>query len=435
MALLATVTLLFCAVTAPTSRRPHHQSRAGRTFASFVSKLRRVEHFQYSAAVLAAGKGFNRLNDTIRGLTTHLAPRVQTPLDRAGQWFLHSGIQEASGGVARYHLLAEGRNARVSTEITGYAAGALVYLYRCTGETEYLRAAERAGEFLCRRAWNAVLEVMPFEYGPGGGHSQELSYFFDCGIIARGLLALWRNTGRNEFLEGAQRCGDSMARDFTAADAFHPILQLPGKQPLPYGARWSNQPGCYQLKSAMAWHELFVATGESQYEHRYEEAVHAFLQSHAAFLPGASDQAAVMDRLHAYCYFLEGLLPVAHQSAVREALAQGIQSVSRHLRSIRPVFERSDVCAQLLRVRLYADRAGAVPLDQPAAAEEFAWLQSYQADGGTGNRAERNGYYFGRRDGCLLPYSNPVSTAFALQAAEMWRQHGDAAVRPLNELI
>ena len=49
-------------------------------------------------------------------------------LARTGEWFLRSGIQESNGGVARYYRTDVRRNLPVSTEITGYAASAFVYL-------------------------------------------------------------------------------------------------------------------------------------------------------------------------------------------------------------------------------------------------------------------------------------------------------------------
>jgi hypothetical protein len=61
-----------------------------------------------------------------------------TFIDRAGRWFLHSGIQEAGGGVARYYRSDTGRNNPVSTEITGYAVSTLVYLHALTGEEVYV---------------------------------------------------------------------------------------------------------------------------------------------------------------------------------------------------------------------------------------------------------------------------------------------------------
>ncbi|MCX6625259.1 MAG: hypothetical protein NTY38_30200, partial [Acidobacteria bacterium] len=76
-------------------------------------------------------------------------------LQRAGNWFVGSGIQEETGGVARYYRSDLERNARVSTEITGYAAGALTYLHSRTGDPRYLEAAVSAARFLTASAWDA----------------------------------------------------------------------------------------------------------------------------------------------------------------------------------------------------------------------------------------------------------------------------------------
>src|ERR1039457_5488621 len=62
---------------------------------------------------------------------------IDSMLGRAGRWFLRSGIQEANGGVARHYRSDLGQNARVSTEITGYAVSTLLYLAERTGDGNY----------------------------------------------------------------------------------------------------------------------------------------------------------------------------------------------------------------------------------------------------------------------------------------------------------
>lgn len=81
--------------------------------------------------------------------TSPSAPARSAPVSviRAGEWFLHSGIQEAAGGVARYHYISERRNARISTQITGYAVSALLEVHERTGDGRFLDAATRAGDF------------------------------------------------------------------------------------------------------------------------------------------------------------------------------------------------------------------------------------------------------------------------------------------------
>ncbi|MGQ9916066.1 MAG: glycoside hydrolase family 76 protein [Bryobacteraceae bacterium] len=351
---------------------------------------------------------------------------------RAGQWFLRSGIQAPHGGVARYHFITERRNAQVSTEITGYSVSTLLELHERTGGQDFLEAARRAGDFLCR-AWDEEAGAMPFEWSPTGGGAQ-LSYFFDNGIIVRGLLRLWRTTGEDRYRQVAERCGESMQRDFVSARDIHPILALPSKLPLPRDGRWSASSGCYQLKSALAWLELAEATGEKSLAEAFEKALKAALSTHESFLDAAPDDTARMDRLHAYSYFLEALLARAANAAVRQALREGIGRVAAELRRIRSEFERSDVNAQLLRVRLWADALGLVPLDERAACEEAQRIAGYQMP--SPDPALDGTFNFGSRRGALSNFANPVSTAFCLQALALWEEHNNGGLKtPLHRLI
>jgi hypothetical protein len=347
-------------------------------------------------------------------------PQAFSSLDQrlaelAGRWFLNSGIQEPSGGVARYHHSDTRQNARVSTEITGYTVSTLVFLYERHGNQELLDAAIRAGRFLTRVAWSPALKTFPFEHSHNGDAPQPLTYFFDSGIIARGLLALWKVTNDPEYLETAVRTGESMGFDFATADTWHPILELPGKYPLQWTKQWSRQPGCYQLKSALAWQELHQVTGDKRFSQWYEAAVAKALSTHEDFLP-AETREKTMDRLHAYCYFLEALLPVADRPHARQALADGILRVSKYLREIRGDFERSDVNAQLLRVRLAASSCFSV--NEAEAAEEVSAIQRFQIDEPAWS--DHGGFWFGYKQGRPLPFINPVSTAFCLQAYQWW---------------
>ena len=298
--------------------------------------------------------------------------------------------------MARYYRLDLGRNHAVSTEITGYAASALVFLHTLTEDPRYLDRACSAAGFLAG-AWDASSAAMPFEL------PAQFTYFFDCGMIVRGLLAVWRATGEQEFLEYARRVGDSMARDFRASDGqYHPILTLPSKCPAagdPW--RWSRSPGCYQLKAGMAWWDLWEATGETCYRAWYEGLREASLKTAADFLPGHHEPRKVVDRLHALLYFLEGLLPMPCA-----ALEEGIERVAGLVRVLAPEFERADVYAQLLRIRLFAGASREATQWESQRLLEFA-----RADGG---------FYFGRTAGGWEPHVSPVPAAFGLQALALW---------------
>jgi hypothetical protein len=249
---------------------------------------------------------------------------------------------------------------------------------------------------------------MPFELGEPG-----FSYFFDSGVIARGLLAAWRKLGRQRYLDTAAAIGRHMLRDHLGAAEAHPILALPDRTPVARDPlSWSRSPGCYQLKSAAAWLQLARATGDSSFEAAYDRMLEYSLRTYTKFLPGHPDRLKVMDRLHAFSYFIEGMTPRAKEARCCAAINDGIRRVAALLREIGPAFERSDVYAQLLRARVYADRLGVAPLDTEAAEWEAAQLATFQAPDG--------GFWFGRRGAEWLPYRNPVSTAFAAQALAVW---------------
>jgi hypothetical protein len=307
--------------------------------------------------------------------------------------------------VARYYRIGDGF-LPVSTEITGYAASFFVYLHSVSGDERYVDAAVRAARFLVR-AWDPKLQAMPFEIDPA-----ECSYFFDCGIIVRGLLAVWRATKSEEFLATAVQVGNSMVRDFASeAGDFHPILALPEKAPVERDSkRWSKSAGCYQLKAAMAWWDLFEATGENCFQEPYKRVLEYSVEGYMTFLVGPG----VMDRLHAFSYFLEGLLPWTNEERCREALRMGTGLGAAFLSRYAPEFARSDVYAQLLRVRLFADWAGAATLDRPKAAEEAEALATFQREDG--------GWWFGRKDDEMMPFINPVSAAFGAQALDLWER-------------
>lgn len=267
---------------------------------------------------------------------------------------------------------------------------------------------------------------MPFEIEPSA-----FTYFFDCGIIARGLLAGWRYTDEQEFLDSATAIGKRMLADFCSSDgSFHPILALPDKQPIPRDpTRWSQSPGCYQLKAALAWWELFEVTGDTDFRDAYNAVLTSALLDSASFLPGHADPLKVVDRLHAFLYFLEGVLACEDERRTA-ALCDGIQRVSCHLADLALQFERSDVYAQLLRIRLFADWLGIVPLDRAAGEREAAILAAFQVASGDG-RVD-GGFYFGRKGDAWLPYVNPVSTAFAAQALSLWENRALWGNRPAD---
>ncbi len=182
----------------------------------------------------------------------------------------------------------------------------------------------------------------------------------------------------------------------------------------------------------MAWHDLALVTGNADFAEAFDSAAEMALKTAPSFLPGPTP-GQTMDRLHAYCYFLEALLCRAGTPIVDDTLANGVLTVGAYLREIRPEFERSDVNGQLLRVRLLAAQAGSVPLNRKDAAEEAARVADFQST--SSDRRLAGGFAFGERNGELIPHSNPVSTSFCMQALDMWTDFQSGSSVELASLI
>jgi hypothetical protein len=355
---------------------------------------------------------------------------------RAGlAWLAHSGIQAASGGLSRYFAADTGQYRDISTEITGYAIQAYLGL-PLPGEPGLLSHALRAGQFLCYDTGDQPTRLFPFEVALSGFPPSERAYFFDCGIIIRALLALWNTTADPQYLERAESCGAAMMGQMSRVDgSFFPLLDLAAGLPSAGEGQWSLEPQVYQLKVGLAFLELAEATSSTMFSKTAENLLQWSLRQHEMFLPGAEEPDQVADRLHAYCYFLEGLLPfVARRFDCAQVLQAGITRVEKLAVETRRALERSDVLAQLLRLRLIADYIGTTELDHSAANWEADSLPAFQLL--TDEKRTHGAFSFGRRSGKLLPHANPVSTVFCLQALRMWREHQEGTLNTTwHELI
>lgn len=355
---------------------------------------------------------------------------------RAGlAWLAHSGIQSESGGVSRYYAADTGQYRDISTEITAYSIQAYLAL-PLPGAAGLLSHALRAGQFLCYDTGSSHMGLFPFEVALSGFPPSDRVYFFDCGIIIRALLALWNTTADPLYLERAEQCGAAMMGQMSRVDgSFFPLLDLSSGVPTCGSGLWSLESDVHQLKVGLAFTELAEATSSTMFSKLAENLLNWSLRQHEMFLPGASEPDRVADRLHAYCYFLEGLLPyLERRFECAQLLQAGINKVEKLVLETRRSLERSDVVAQLLRLRLIADYIGVVELDLSAASWEADSIPAFQLL--ASDKRIDGAFSFGRREGKLTPHANPVATIFCLQALRMWQDYKDGGLRTTwKELI
>jgi hypothetical protein len=143
----------------------------------------------------------------------------------------------------------------------------------------------------------------------------------------------------------------------------------------------------------------------------------------------------MMDRAHAYCYFLEGLLPeAAIDRDCSQALQFGLLRVENLVDEIGGQFQRCDVLAQLLRLRFYADIMGVMDLNRGRADQEATRTAEFQIQ--SQDPKAHGGFAFARQGPELLQHINPATTAVAVQALQMWEQAEEEAFgQPWTVLI
>ena len=334
------------------------------------------------------------------------------------RWLKNSGIQTESGGVSRFYDADQRRYRPVSTEFTAYFIRTLLASVE-EGEKPPAQALT-AAQFLMEQAFDVSTDLFPYEMPNGEGSSRPAARFLGCGIVIRALLDLWRATGEVPYREYAESCGLAMhSRMATVDGGFFPLYDLVGQQPEFGSGSWTVESGVHQLKAGLAFLELADATGLLDFASDADRLRKWCFTRHEGFLPGDGDVEETMSRLHGYCCFLEGLLPMASLDAESARVLQfGILHVENLIDEIGEHFLRCDVVAQLLRLRLYADNMGVMELDQQRAEEEAVALAQFQiqsldpkADGG---------FASARRANALVPHVHPASTAFALQALQIW---------------
>ena len=343
------------------------------------------------------------------------------------QWLTRSGIQQTSGGVSRFYHTQASKYASVSTAATSYFICGLLQ----SSEIDPDAAVERAlgaGRFLMDDAFDDEVGLFRHEVVEEG-ELQPWSYLLDSTAGLRALIDLWKATQEPAYAEQAERCGIAIKEHLSRMDgSFFPVFDLGRQMPYEADEPWWQQPGVYHLKSALAFRLLAEAVGLYEFKAMSEDLLQWCLKRHEGFAEPEPTSEMTMSRLHAYCYFLEGLLPEAGLDPdASRALQFGILEIENLSQDVGHEFQRCDVLAQLLRLRLFADRLGIMELDYQQAGNEAAAIEEFQRQ--SSDPTIDGGFAFARKDSHLTPDGNTAATIFSLQALQMWEEASTGGFR------
>ena len=189
-------------------------------------------------------KQFARQN-SVQDDKTHLAGCIK--------WLSVAHDVNKRGGVAAYYYLDSERWEVDYPETTGYIIPVFLCYYRLTGDEEYLKRAVAMGD------WEISIQY------PGGGVGEPVGVYglkprvFNTSQIMLGWLALYRETGKDKYLEAAKMAADWIV---TNQDT---------------DGNWTRNTyrGPRAYKSRVAWSllELFALTGAKKYQEAADRCI------------------------------------------------------------------------------------------------------------------------------------------------------------------
>ncbi len=241
-------------------------------------------------------------------------------LDRATRWLKHSGIQAKSGtdrgGLHAWIDESTGERAFLYPEITGYFLTLCVNLSRHLPEDDWLERAERAAEWILRHGMTSTGAVLGRKYvDPQVGrrdprsNQHPHSYFFNCGVVGLGLVALSEATGNDRWRAAARRIGSFCLQAFEPADRLthHAGFDLSTGSPL-IGDRWSQHGGPFLLKAALFLERLTKLGGPAELGAFFERLLERTLAAQQVNGRFPTDPTGDTTHLHSHLYTLEALL-------------------------------------------------------------------------------------------------------------------------------
>jgi len=134
-----------------------------------------------------------------------IAEELALRRDVAAFWILNAQKATPNGGVSAWYHLDKGWCPASYPEVTGYIIPTFFDLYRITGDKEYYNAAMNMARWLLSiQLDDGSFTVMP---GIWSTIESKIPYVFDTGQVVAGLLRSWKETGKQDYLKAAEKAG------------------------------------------------------------------------------------------------------------------------------------------------------------------------------------------------------------------------------------
>lgn len=385
---------------------------------------------------------------------------IKNSIDESMDWLLYSGIQNIGSDAGQYGGFnswfdLDWKNYKyVYSEITGYGATVLSFLYKRTGKKIFLERAISAADWLIGNALHPSGGILTRYYLEADKEADKYSfdsgiiYAFDTGMALFGVASVYKLTKEKRFLDAAIKMGNFLMDKLQRGDgSFFAYYDNKKERMVSEFSKWSTQSGSFHTKLAMG----LIALSEISFDEKYKKSAEAVCGASLNFQESDGRFVSCFDtgstHLHPHLYSCEGLLFAgiklnnpAYISAACKGVFWALENAWRS-QQVNYIYiggkfndcERVDALSQLLRLSSYFLQNGLLDFSRGINIGSLAdHLLDYQKISGD----HRGGFYFGHQDdGKKINHINSWCTMFAVQALVYYRDLLENKKIDINYLV
>ncbi len=368
---------------------------------------------------------------------------VQSRLEIAKEWLLHSGIQNLDGGKMdgsfhAWHDLSSNTFSFSYSEITGYGITTLLYLNSIAPEKILVERAARAADWLLATAFDHREKAILCRLEHKDGQLSPRACTFDNGMCLNGVANLYRQTTDQRHKDFAIQLGDWLLSMQKEDGSFFTRHLLTTGEFEHKGDKWSKQSGSFHAKLAIGLLNLYDLLGEEKYRIsaiRLCDLALRFQQPDGRFI---TDELTGNTFLHPFCYTNEGLLTAAVMLDEKKYLEAVKRSVSwilsarlkshgfsaHHVDGTALERESADINAQAIRLVILLHALGEMPQPKDFFQDALGNILSHQCllkgNHSYGGFLSGDAWFYGEKHDHTGKHVNSWVTMFAAQALGMY---------------
>ena len=305
-------------------------------------------------------------------------PDATKALIKAASWITGSGIQETetehAGGFYAWYSSMDRSHTHLSAMTTGSAISTLLFLDRILPYMSREVYADYAASWLVDQAWIPDQGGFISKFFPAQNKVLRQINTYDAGMVLNGMVNLYQETGNSYYLSVASGAVDFIVDRMRSSNGMpYPVFDLDSNEFISDQTHWNTDIQPFLSKCAIGllnYADTVMSDRIRDYASQMLEWVHSIATQNTQ---GAVTKSENSIHLHPTCQAIEALV-IGGVNLEREHLIKSAfktwQFVAENqlpnggfpmLVGEGENYERSDVCAQFIRIGYILGKLGMLP--------------------------------------------------------------------------